>query len=60
MLPPWSIALELPSLLVSQHLNILKAAGILAVQRVGNQMHYSVCNPEARQNSIGIEIIFFI
>jgi len=34
---------------VSQHLNILKAAGILEVQRVGNQMHYSVCNPEARK-----------
>jgi DNA-binding transcriptional ArsR family regulator len=32
---------------VSQHLHILKAAGILEGRRVGNEMHYSVCSPEA-------------
>ena len=32
---------------VSQHLNILKAAGILEGHRDGNQIHYSVCSEEA-------------
>ena len=34
---------------VSQHLNILKAAGILKGHRDGNQIHYSVCSDEARK-----------
>jgi DNA-binding transcriptional ArsR family regulator len=38
-----------PQPTVSQHLNILKAAGILESTRVGNQVHYSVCSPEARK-----------
>lgn len=35
-----------PQPTVSQHLNILKAAGILKGHRDGNQMLYSVCNKE--------------
>jgi len=31
---------------VSQHLRILKAAGIITSTRAGNEMHYSVCSPE--------------
>jgi DNA-binding transcriptional ArsR family regulator len=38
-----------PQPTVSQHLNILKAAGILECERAGNQMHYSVCSAEARK-----------
>ena len=34
---------------VSQHLNILKAAGILKGQRDGNQIRYTVCSDEARK-----------
>lgn len=34
---------------VSQHLNILKAAGVLEGHREGNQMRYSVCSDEARK-----------
>jgi DNA-binding transcriptional ArsR family regulator len=34
---------------ISQHLNILKAAGIIKGVRAGNEVHYSVCNDEARQ-----------
>ena len=34
---------------VSQHLNILKAAGILEGHREGNRIHYSVCSDEARK-----------
>ena len=34
---------------VSQHLNILKAAGILEGHRDGNRMHYSVISKEARR-----------
>lgn len=41
--------LSLPQPTVSRHLQILKSAGILEVQRVGNEMHYSVINPEARK-----------
>ncbi|NLG15832.1 MAG: winged helix-turn-helix transcriptional regulator [Fibrobacter sp.] len=37
-----------PQPTVSQHLNILKAAGIIKGQREGNQMHYTVCSAEAR------------
>jgi DNA-binding transcriptional ArsR family regulator len=36
-----------PQPTVSQHLNILKAAGILKGIRCGNQMHYSVMDDEA-------------
>jgi len=38
-----------PQPTVSQHLNILKAAGILEGHREGNQMLYSVCSKEARK-----------
>jgi len=34
---------------VSQHLNILKAARILEGKRSGNQIHYSVVDPEAKK-----------
>ena len=34
---------------VSQHLNILKAAGILEGYRQGNQMLYSVCSEDAKK-----------
>jgi ArsR family transcriptional regulator len=38
-----------PQPTVSQHLNILKAAGILEGMRYGNQVHYSVVDPEAKK-----------
>jgi len=38
-----------PQPTVSQHLNILKAAGVLEGKRNGNQMHYSVTNQDARK-----------
>jgi len=38
-----------PQPTVSQHLNILKAAGIIAGQRSGNQILYSVVNAEAKK-----------
>jgi len=41
--------LGVPQPTVSQHLHILKVAGILEGHRIGNQMHYSVCNPEVRK-----------
>jgi DNA-binding transcriptional ArsR family regulator len=41
--------LSLPQPTVSRHLQILKSAGILEVQRIGNEMHYSVVNPEAKK-----------
>lgn len=34
---------------ISQHLNILKAAGVLESHRDGNQILYSVCSTEARK-----------
>jgi DNA-binding transcriptional ArsR family regulator len=40
---------NVPQPTVSQHLNILKAAGILEGERMGNEVHYSVCNNEARK-----------
>ncbi|MGB7567141.1 MAG: metalloregulator ArsR/SmtB family transcription factor [Chitinivibrionales bacterium] len=40
---------HVPQPTVSQHLNILKAAGILEGMRYGNQVHYSVVNPEAKR-----------
>ncbi|MDM7926710.1 MAG: metalloregulator ArsR/SmtB family transcription factor [bacterium] len=40
---------SLPQPTVSRHLQILKSAGILEVQRIGNEMHYSVTNDEARK-----------
>lgn len=43
-----------PQPTVSQHLNILRAAGILEGTRVGNQVHYSVCNHEARKVVLGL------
>jgi ArsR family transcriptional regulator len=41
--------LRVPQPTVSQHLQILKAAGILEGRRVGNEMHYSVVNADARK-----------
>jgi ArsR family transcriptional regulator len=41
--------LKVPQPTVSQHLHILKAAGILEGNRTGNQMHYSVLNPDVRK-----------
>jgi ArsR family transcriptional regulator len=38
-----------PQPTVSQHLNILKAAGILEGVRFGNEVHYSVINAEAEK-----------
>lgn len=37
-----------PQPTVSQHLNILKAAGVIQAHREGNQMKYSVCSDKAR------------
>jgi DNA-binding transcriptional ArsR family regulator len=41
--------LKVPQPTVSQHLHILKSAGILEGNRTGNQMHYSVCNADVRK-----------
>lgn len=38
-----------PQPTVSQHLNILKAAGIIEGQRIGNQIHYCVKNAEVER-----------
>ncbi|NLD91862.1 MAG: winged helix-turn-helix transcriptional regulator [Fibrobacter sp.] len=38
-----------PQPTVSQHLNILKAAGIIEGVRDGTQIHYSVVNKDAQQ-----------
>jgi ArsR family transcriptional regulator len=38
-----------PQPTVSQHLNILKAAGILEGHREGNQILYSVCSKDAKK-----------
>jgi ArsR family transcriptional regulator len=38
-----------PQPTVSQHLNILKAAGILEGIRCGNQIHYSVVDTAAKK-----------
>ena len=38
-----------PQPTVSQHLNVLKAAGIIKGQRVGNKVQYMVCHPEVRK-----------
>jgi ArsR family transcriptional regulator len=40
---------SVPQPTVSQHLTILKNAGIIECQRDGNQMLYSVCSEEARK-----------
>ena len=40
---------HVPQPTVSQHLNILKAAGILEGTRCGNQVRYSVVDPEAKK-----------
>ncbi len=39
---------KVPQPTVSQHLNILKAAGVLSGERVGNQILYMVCNEDAK------------
>jgi DNA-binding transcriptional ArsR family regulator len=41
--------LGVPQPTVSQHLRILKTAGILEGRRTGNEVHYSVCHPEAKK-----------
>ena len=41
--------LGVPQPTVSQHLRILRTAGILEGRRIGNEMHYSVCHPEAKK-----------
>jgi DNA-binding transcriptional ArsR family regulator len=41
--------LRVPQPTVSQHLQILRAAGILEGRRAGNEMHYSVVNSEAKK-----------
>lgn len=38
-----------PQPTVSQHLNILKAAGIIEGERDGNQIHYTVCSEAAKK-----------
>lgn len=38
-----------PQPTVSQHLNILKAAGIIEGHREGNQILYKVCNSRAKK-----------
>jgi DNA-binding transcriptional ArsR family regulator len=38
-----------PQPTVSQHLNILKAAGVLEGTRCGNEIHYSVVDSEAKK-----------
>ena len=40
---------NVPQPTVSQHLNILKSAGIIEAKRDGNQMRYSVCSEQARK-----------
>lgn len=39
---------NVPQPTVSQHLNILKAAGIIHGTRMGNEVHYSVVSAEAK------------
>jgi ArsR family transcriptional regulator len=41
--------LSVPQPTVSQHLNILKAAGIIEGKRDGNQILYTVCSAQARK-----------
>ena len=41
--------LVVPQPTVSQHLNILKGAGIITGKRAGNQMLYKVCSDEAKK-----------
>jgi ArsR family transcriptional regulator len=38
---------NVPQPTVSQHLNVLRAAGIIECKREGTQMFYSVCSAEA-------------
>jgi DNA-binding transcriptional ArsR family regulator len=44
-----------PQPTVSQHLNILKAAGILKGVRCGNQIHYSVVNNEVKKILVALK-----
>jgi len=39
----------IPQPTVSQHLNILRSAGVLKATRSGNQIRYSVCSQAARK-----------
>lgn len=38
-----------PQPTVSQHLNVLKAAGIIECRREGNKMYYDVCDATVRK-----------
>jgi DNA-binding transcriptional ArsR family regulator len=40
---------SVPQPTVSQHLNVLRAAGIIECKREGTQMFYSVCSADARR-----------
>ena len=40
---------NVPQPTVSQHLNVLRAAGIIEYKRVGTQMFYSICSAETRK-----------
>jgi DNA-binding transcriptional ArsR family regulator len=47
--------LGVPQPTVSQHLNILKAAGIIEGERDGNQIRYSVINKEAKKIVVALK-----
>lgn len=38
-----------PQPTVSQHLNVLKAAGVIECRREGNKVYYDVCDPMVRE-----------
>ena len=42
-------ALGVPKANVSQHLAVLRAAGVIATHRVGSQVHIAIAMPEVRQ-----------
>lgn len=42
-------ALRISRANLSQHMSVLKSAGIIAVRREGNQIYYSLAIPEVKQ-----------
>jgi ArsR family transcriptional regulator, zinc-responsive transcriptional repressor len=38
---------EFPQAIVSQHLNLMRRAGLLCSERRGKEMWYSICDPRA-------------
>jgi ArsR family transcriptional regulator len=40
---------------VSQHLNVLRSAGIIRGERAGNQIRYSVCSEQTRKIVISLK-----